>query len=173
MNYGLREIDTAFKNMLQEMYEGYKIVHHNPDIDWVNESYPCIAFKSEQNGRGACKDFNSYDIDDHYITEKPDYTQVVITLYLYARKQQDINDMIEIWLNTHGTYVSTLDITGKDGNTITTYLEGMTAFITSDEKLQGKTLYRRVLQLNLDVPVEHQPKEYQKINKIIIKEVDM
>ena len=45
MNYGLREIDTSFKNMLKEIYEGYKIIHYNPDVDWVKE-YPMTATPS-------------------------------------------------------------------------------------------------------------------------------
>ena len=114
MNYGLREIDTAFKKMLTEIYEGYKIVHYNPDVDWVKETYPCVAFRTEQNAYAGYKDYNSYDVDDQYVTEKPDYTQMLLTLYLLAKKQEDINVMIEKWLNKQGTHATTMDITGKD-----------------------------------------------------------
>lgn len=168
MNYGLREIDTSFKNMLKEIYEGYTIVHYNPDIDWVKETYPCVAFKTEQNANTSYKDYNSYDIDDQYITDKPDYTQMLLTLYILAKTQQDINVMIEKWLDAQGTYASTMDITGKDGNVKTVFMERKTAFVTSDEKLNGKTYYRRVLQFTIDVPVELPSREYNKVERVIV-----
>lgn len=168
MIYGLREIDTAFKKMLTEIYEGYKIIHYNPDIDWVKETYPCVAFRTEQNAYTGYKDYNSYDIDDQHITEKPDYTQMLLTLYCLAKKQQDVNVMIEKWLDAHGTHISTMDIIGKDQSVKTVYMERKSAFITSDEKLDGKTYYRRILQFTIDVPVELPPKEYNRVEKVIV-----
>ena len=168
MNYGLREIDTSFKNMLKEIYGDYKIVHYNPDVDWVKETYPCVAFKTEQNADTAYKDYNSYDIDDQYITDKPDYTQMLLTLYVLAKKQQDVNVMIEKWLDAHGTHASTMSITGKDGNVKTVFMERKTAFVTSDEKLDGKTYYRRILQFTIDVPVELPSREYNKVERVIV-----
>ena len=61
-----------------------------------------------------------------------------------------------------------MNITGKDGSVKTVFMERKTAFFTSDENLDGKIYYRRVLQFTIDVPVELPSREYNKVERVTV-----
>lgn len=173
MNFGLREVDTAFKDLLKAIYsEGIPVRHNSPDTDWEKEVYPCVTYDSNIIG-SAEKDYNSYLLDDTHITDSPDYLKISLRVMLITTKVQDMNTLVEMWLLNNGTGITTLDVTGKDSTQKTFYLESPSGFVSSNFKSNGKNMYRKVQTYTISVPVEKKAQEYAKVNNvhIIKKEV--
>lgn len=171
MNFGLREIDIAFKNMLQSIYEDIPVRYNSPDTDWEKEVYPCITYDSNILGN-AEKDYNSYSLDDTHILET-DYLKMSLRVMILTTKVQEMNELVEKWLNKHGTGITILDVIGKDNTQKTFYLESPSGFVSSNFKSNGKNRYRKVQTYTISVPVELTKQERININniRIIKKEV--